>query len=161
MRGGETVDALVLNNDFAPTVAAIAGVSPDIPVDGRSFLPLLEHPAARWSRQCFMTDRRTDEEHFHIGEPAFIYDAIRCERYALVRWGNGDRELYDLTADPYQLDGATLLRERPALAAALEERLEALLSCKGAECRRIEDLPEPGAPAPLARIETQTVPASD
>ena len=161
MRGGETVDALVLNNDFAPTVAAIAGVSPDIPVDGRSFLPLLEHPDARWSRQCFMTDRRTDEEHLHIGEPAFIYDAIRCERYALVRWGNGDRELYDLTADPYQLDGATLLRERPALAAALEERLDALLSCKGAECRRIEDLPEPGAPAPLARIETQTVPASD
>jgi hypothetical protein len=108
-----------------------------------------------------MTDRRTDEEHLHIGEPAFIFDAIRCERYELVRWGNGDRELYDLTADPYQLDGATVLREHPALAAALEERLNALQSCKGGECRRIEDLPEPIGPAPQARVETQTVPASD
>jgi N-acetylglucosamine-6-sulfatase len=38
------VDKLVLGVDIAPTIAAIAGATPNIVVDGRSLLPLMDNP---------------------------------------------------------------------------------------------------------------------
>ena len=49
-----------------------------------------------------------------------------------------ERELYDLGADPYQLDN--LAGQRPELEAELEHRLNAMRNCKAQGCRAAERL---------------------
>ena len=90
----------MLNNDLAPTFAAIAGVEPPSFVDGRSFLPLLTKPATPW-RRSFLLERRQMETHELTGNA--ILDAIRTARHTYIEYGTGERELYDLAADPFQL----------------------------------------------------------
>jgi N-acetylglucosamine-6-sulfatase len=146
---GETIEAVVLNSDFAPTFAAIAGVEhPDF-VDGRSLLPLFDDPDQAW-RESFLIERRQFEAQYvklaeGLGmaaaqlEQSAQFDAIRTSAWIYAEYGTGERELYDLAADPYQLDNVVETAD-PALVAALAARLAELRTCGGAECRRLEDL---------------------
>jgi len=163
---GATIDAMVLNNDFAPTLAEIAGIEPAAFVDGRSFLPLLESRERPW-RQSFLVQRRIFEEHYlrlargagmseALIEAAARYDAIRTQDWTYVEHGTGERELYDLVRDPYQLDNRAETAD-PALLAALSERVAALARCAAAECRRIENLPAPTAPPVLVEPEPEAM----
>ena len=64
--------------------------------------------------------------------------AIRTQRYLYVEYDTGERELYALEKDPYQLRnlaGETSLR----LLQELRERLGELRTCSGADCRSAED----------------------
>jgi arylsulfatase A-like enzyme len=157
---GRTIEAMVLNNDFAPTLAAIAGIEPASFVDGRSFLPLLQNPEHAW-RQSFLVQRRVFEAHYlelaeRSGIPAELidqsayYDAIRTADWTYVEYATGERELYDLARDPHQLDNVAEIAD-PVLIAALSERVAALARCAAAECRRIEDLPGAAEPPLLAK----------
>lgn len=89
---GATVNRFVLNNDFAPTFAGLAGaVTPDF-VDGRSFKPLLDGvPPTTW-RRTFLVEKWGELAMRHE------YKAVRTPNYTYVEYGNGERELYDLTA---------------------------------------------------------------
>ncbi|HZA66873.1 MAG TPA: sulfatase, partial [Geminicoccaceae bacterium] len=60
---GETIEAMGLNSDFAPTFAEIAGIAPPAFVDGRSFLPLFEDPDQAW-RESFLVERRQFEAQY-------------------------------------------------------------------------------------------------
>jgi N-acetylglucosamine-6-sulfatase len=69
------------------------------------------------------------------------YEGIRTERYLYVRYLGGDRELYDLRRDPYELHSR---HDDPAYAKVrdfLDERLDELQGCKGAACNR--EIPKP------------------
>jgi N-acetylglucosamine-6-sulfatase len=147
---GQRIEAMVLNSDFAPTFAEIAGIEPPEFVDGRSFLPLLENAAQPW-RDSFLIERRQFENQYvelaeRLGMPAdeleqsAQFDAIRTPAWTYVEYGTGERELYDLARDPHQLENVVETAD-PALVAALEARLAELRTCAGAECRRLEDLP--------------------
>ena len=57
-----------------------------------------------------------------------------------MRYGDGERELYDLSADPFQLDNL-VRRADPLLVQLLDVRLAELMDCAGVDCREIEDLP--------------------
>ncbi|MGH6914270.1 MAG: sulfatase family protein, partial [Geminicoccales bacterium] len=98
---GQHIAAMVLNNDIAPTFADMAGIEAPSFVDGRSFLPLLEDPGQPW-RQSFVIQRRELETHEMTGGARF--DAIRTEQWTYVQYGDGDRELYRLDEDPYEVD---------------------------------------------------------
>jgi arylsulfatase A-like enzyme len=70
--------------------------------------------------------------------------AIRTERYLYAEYNTGERELYDLQNDPFELQS---LQDDPAYASvesALADRLHDLETCAGASCRVQE--PEPPAP---------------
>jgi hypothetical protein len=65
---------------------------------------------------------------------------MRTEEHLYVEYANGERELYDLREDSYQLNnryGAA----QPELVRRLRERLEALWGCSGGNCRAAEDGP--------------------
>ena len=95
---------LVTNADLAPTILEAAGAKPGKPQDGRSLFPLLEDRGLEWGRDLLI------EGAPGVNQPAF--DAIRTYRYVYVQHANGERELYDLERDPYQL---TSLHNRPRL----------------------------------------------
>jgi arylsulfatase A-like enzyme len=76
-----------------------------------------------------------------VEEPT--YKSIRTERYTYVEYNSGERELYDLQNDPYELQS---LHNSPAYASVkttLSNRLRKLKNCAGAGCRRFEPDPTP------------------
>lgn len=90
-----TDERAVLNVDFAPTLAAVAGAEAPR-TDGRSFLPLLTAEPTRW-RRSFVFE--------YYDAPFFVpYCGIRTERWKYVQYRSGEEELYDLVRDPYELD---------------------------------------------------------
>jgi hypothetical protein len=69
-----------------------------------------------------------------------LYEAIRTETHKYVEYETGDKELYDLEADPYELDNIYETAD-PSLIADLKARLDALRSCAGdTVCQKAEDL---------------------
>jgi len=121
--GARTDDNLVANIDLAPTIAAAAGVElPD--ADGRSLLPLLAGRSEAW-RQALLI------EHMRGTNPIPTYCAVRTSRYLFASYETGERELYDLEADPFQL------RDLAGTEPGLEGRLDVTL-------RSLCDPPPPG-----------------
>ena len=70
------------------------------------------------------------------------YHGVRTARYLYVEYSTGERELYDLKVDPYELHNIVTTAS-PSLVAALSHELAALEHCKAAGCRTAEDAPVP------------------
>ncbi len=87
---------LVENIDLAPTILELAGVAPQAPVDGRSLVPLLANGSAPWRTEVLL-------EYLGSGSSANDFSAVRTSGYVYAEYANGDRELYDLTVDPFQM----------------------------------------------------------
>lgn len=105
---------LVLNLDVAQTFAGVAGVSAP-GAEGMSLLPLLANPTIPW---------RTDFLIEHLvanGIPT--YCAVRNAGYIYVDYSTGERELYDLRADPYELDNRAYDPAYASIEAAMRARL--------------------------------------
>jgi N-acetylglucosamine-6-sulfatase len=130
---GRSLGHMVLNNDFAPTFADLAGAEVPSYVDGRSLKPLLTAsppPTEDW-RSAFLEEGRHDSNQ--------QYEALRTEGHLYVEYPKtGERELYDLRADPYQEQSLHATAD-PAFVAQLEDRLRALRNCATASCRVAED----------------------
>jgi N-acetylglucosamine-6-sulfatase len=153
------IDALALNIDLAPTIAEIAGIATPDFVDGRSFLPLFDDRDQPW-RQSFLIERRQPEvqliwlaKRHGLTRKAILetatFNAIRTRDLIYVEYGTGERELYDLSQDPYQL--ANVVEEAdPALVEALAARMHELEVCAGEECRSLENAPVLDTPRQLA-----------
>ena len=129
---GVTRSQMALNNDFAPTFADLAGVTPPSFVDGRSLRPLLTtSPPATW-RSAFLVEHRKSPEEYAYVKAIPNYDAIRTARYNYVEFTTGERELYDLNADPYELTNI-YNSASSTLRSDLHARLDALKKCAGTE----------------------------
>ena len=131
---GVVRDQLVINNDFAPTFADWANTGvPDF-VDGRSFAPLLpleQPPGSDW--RTAVLNEMDQKKRFHIPD----YEAVRTETQTYVRWKTGERELYDLRRDPYELENVS--DEADPLTLSRFKTLADLLSgCRGSSCRAAE-----------------------
>lgn len=135
---GRTVEQPVLNIDFAPTFTEMGGVSAPDFVDGRSLAPLLtgDPPPANW-RSAFLVEHYTNGS---AAEKVPDYKAMRTEDHVYVEYSDGDRELYDLDADPYELESLHATAD-PSFVETLQSRLAALGGCAGASCRTAENEP--------------------
>ena len=68
-----------------------------------------------------------------------------------VEYEGEEKELYDVGADPYQLENLT--GTRPEAEATLSARLEGLKTCARNSCRVAEDKPNPlGGSAPCEHV---------
>jgi arylsulfatase A-like enzyme len=117
--GSTNATDMVLNADFTPSAVDIAGLAQDTSFDGSSWLPLLTNPGAPW-RTAFPI------EHLAQGtsNPP-TYCGVRTDgwpelsgRWKYLRYINGEQELYDLVADPFELQS---LHADPAYATQLQK----------------------------------------
>jgi arylsulfatase A-like enzyme len=121
--GGRDDADLVANIDLAPTIAEAAGVR--LPgADGRSLLPLVEGRSEPWRSALLI-------EHMRGSNPIPTYCAVRTERHLFVTYETGERELYDVGSDPFQL------RNVAGTEPAIETRLARVL-------QRLCEPPPPG-----------------
>ena len=128
---GVVRNQLVINNDFAPTFADWADT--DVPgfVDGRSFAPLLQQdPPTGSDWRTAILNEQNQRQRFHIPD----YEAVRTITQTYVRWKTGERELYDLQKDPYELENIEDKAD-PVTLARLKTRLQMLSACRGSTCR--------------------------
>jgi N-acetylglucosamine-6-sulfatase len=152
---------IVGNVDLAPTFAAIGGASSPPFVDGRSFVPLLgaNPPAVGSWRKAYLLEHFTqtgpeapgngpleppdDEKAHSAAMEAFAegipeLHGIRTARYTYVELATGEKELYDHTVDPYELDNIASTAS-PSLLASLHTQLAALQACRGNSCRTADE----------------------
>lgn len=95
--------SLVQNIDIVPTFLDYMGVS-DPSMDGMSLKPLLENSGSPWRTESYIEyagDYDTTPNTRAINVSNFV--AIRTDQYVYAKYKNGNMELYDLFADPYQL----------------------------------------------------------
>src|SRR3712207_4416782 len=71
---------------------------------------------------------------------AGAFEAVRTETHKYVEYESGEVELYDLTADPYELESIHESAD-PVLLEDLKARLDTLKSCSEEGCREAEDAP--------------------
>ena len=113
--------SLVANIDLAPTFAAWAGISTPANVNGVSLLPLLSDPATPW-RDAILVE--------HLGNPptpgTMDSQGVRTSRYLYNEYINGDRELYDLLLDPFELTNVVNDSTYAATVASLQATLATL-----------------------------------
>ena len=81
--------------DLYPTLADLAGLVPPKNLEGVSLRPLLDNPAAPWTRAAFTQVQRG----------GFPGHSVRTERWRYTEWGGGEKgaELYDHETDPQEL----------------------------------------------------------
>lgn len=65
---------------------------------------------------------------------------IRLQNMSYVEYNTGEKELYDLTKDPYELNNL-VSTANPDLLAILSARVKELAACKADSCRTAEDAP--------------------
>ena len=153
VRAGEKIEGLALNIDLAPTIAELAGVTPPDFVDGRSLAPLLWRDPPPASRQAALIElfASADGSESQAGadessEPGMAakdvppYRALRTAEAVYVEYDSGDRELYDLRVDPYQLDNLANTADQTLLD-RFSTRLAELARCAGDTCQTAENAP--------------------
>ena len=143
---------MVANIDLAPTIVDAANAKPARVMDGKSLLPLLARPSTLLGRDLLIErgptgakragtafgeigngDNGNQGKTAAPGDRGFV--AIRTPRYLYGEYTNGERELYDLAADPDELNNVAGQAGYGSLQAELATRLAKLKDCSGPTCK--------------------------
>ena len=68
--------------DIYPTLIELCGLTPKAELEGKSLVPLLKNPKAKWDRPALTTHGRYNH-------------SLRGERFRYIRYSDGSEELYD------------------------------------------------------------------
>jgi N-acetylglucosamine-6-sulfatase len=115
-----SIDDFALNIDLAPTITEAVGVTEHDPYDGESLLPVLRGSATA-GRDDFLLEHLAKGKS-DPGGPS--YCAVRNRNFKYVEYSTGERELYDLAADPAEL---TSLHNDPAQQAVVSRLRDRML----------------------------------
>ena len=140
---GEQVNDLVINADLAPTIVQVATAArPGLVMDGRSLIPVAQQPGIEQGRELLI-----EEPGSLAGAQAWGpgFEAIRTERYVYAEYTTGEKELFDLQTDPFELHSRHSAPAYAAVKTQLKDRLHELRGCAGDSCRLHPPPPPPPA----------------
>ena len=130
VKAGSRRRELVICQDIAPTLIALAGGKPGPQIQGRSLLPLFARKRAPW-RKSFLVEYWAEQAMpWLVG---MTYKAVRTDRYKYIHWVNRGRageldELYDLDRDPYELKNLNRSRAYAPVREKLRRELRKLVA---------------------------------
>jgi hypothetical protein len=119
---GQHRSQFVSNIDLARTIVAATGALPGRVLDGRSLLPFARDGLLHSGRDLLLETP--------------TYAAIRTPNWLYAEHVTGERELYNLARDRYELNSLHLDFNLEKVRANLAMRLARLRACSGASCRR-------------------------
>ena len=126
---GESRHQLVSLADVAPTIQELAGATPGLEQDGLSLLPFAAD-ASRDSDRAILLQAGPQP-----GASQRWYTAIRTRHRVYVEYDTGEREYYDLRADPYELQSLHDDRRVREVVRQMADQLAPLRDCAGQTCR--------------------------
>ncbi len=138
-----TVGAMTATIDLGPTIGEILGADVPTSVDGRSLAGIIRTGQApdAWRTATISESLGTsgpgDPDYQPQAPPQFT--SLRTQDYLFVVYRSGERELYDLRADPYEMNNIAATADT-RLVADLYSQLQALRSCSGESCRTADAL---------------------
>jgi N-acetylglucosamine-6-sulfatase len=126
-KAGARIRDLVICQDIAPTLIALAGGRPGAAIQGRSLLPLLGNKRAGWRKSVLIEYWAENAMPWLVG---MSYKAVRTDRHKLIHWvnrGAGELdELYDLDQDPHELRNRIASRAHAGIRERLRRELRRL-----------------------------------
>lgn len=127
---GISLRALAQHVDIAATFADLAGVTPTVPQDGRSLVPLLRGERTSWRDAVLLrwAGYPGGPTAATVGPDIPAFWGLRTARYKYVELETGERELYDLRADPDELDN---LASHPSSSGTMARLRELLTELRG------------------------------
>ena len=90
-RPGQRCARPVTMVDIYPTLIELCHLAPKNELEGRSLVPLLKNPKAKWERPALTTHGRNNH-------------SLRSERYRYIQYSDGTEELYDHDKDALEWD---------------------------------------------------------
>ena len=120
IKPGTKLEQVVQNVDIAPTLLAYAGLPKPVQMQGNSFLPLLKGETVAWRDQAFY------EYYWEANFPQTpTMFGVRTDRYKYIfNHGVWDaNELYDLKADPLEVNNLIRSAEHQPIAQAMRNQV--------------------------------------
>ncbi len=106
-------------------------------MDGRSLAPEMTGPDQDWTVPV-VTEGLIKDVRRRKGSdlpPGLTTSGLRTPRYKLIRYANGDAELYDLLQDPNELTSVWADPAYAGIRRQLTDLWEQYKQCRGAACR--------------------------
>ncbi|MBH45369.1 MAG: sulfatase [Flavobacteriaceae bacterium] len=121
------VDQMVLNVDVPSTIADLAGVKIPNSWQGKSLMPLVNNSSKSIKRDTVLIEHLWDFTRIPPSE------GVRTEKWKYFRYVNDKtiEELYDLNADPQEINNLIGKKKYTTVAQKLRSKLEELIKNKG------------------------------
>ena len=132
---GAHADTLVTLHDITATITDVAGAKPRRRQDGVSLLDVLADPAPYADRAVLYESGGIMGSTRELGRTSpgkRFFLGLRTREHSYIQYATGDWELYDLSADPLQLDSM----HDKGLRAAMRSGLGRLKNCRGSACNQ-------------------------
>jgi arylsulfatase A-like enzyme len=125
------------NVDLAPTILDFANAKPGRKEDGMSLVPVMEHKRDFSGRALDLEtyENADTTEGEDADSPPIGYLGVRTDRYLFANYGTGEKELYDIQKDPFELQNQAGNPVYASVQNALQRLLSAEADCAGRTCR--------------------------
>jgi N-acetylglucosamine-6-sulfatase len=107
---------LVMNIDIPATISDFAGVTPPYPINGKSLKGLVDGSVTTWRQEVLLEAMNP------------VMQGVRTPQYVYFQYSSGEKEFYDLTTDPYQLQSKHADPAYSSIISDLKVKLAALKS---------------------------------
>ena len=149
IKPGTSLDAMALNVDFAPTFLDAAGVAVPADMQGRSLVPVL--------RGRTPADWRTSMYYRYYHDPGHhntrAHYGVRTRTHKLIHYWKKDQwELFDLVADPLELDNLYGQPGQEKLTESLKAELQRLKAVLKDEDQFADKQPTDGVDGPVGKL---------
>jgi N-acetylglucosamine-6-sulfatase len=123
------------NVDLTETILDFAHAKAGRKEDGMPLMPIMRNkrywPGRALDLETYFTPDTTEDPE----DPPLNYQGVRTDRYLYANYGTGERELYDLRNDPFELQNAVNDPAYAQVKSSLQQLLAGLANCAGKGCR--------------------------